>query len=199
VNSEPSGSWAGGASVLVVSGTNRTGSLTRRVSGYVSDIYRHLDAQVKILDLVDLPAEAFAPAALAKTPPSFEPFVRAVRDAGGIHVVLPEYRSGFPAALKQLVDLTPYAVIERKPVCLTGVAAGMFGGVQAVQAFQTIMLNVGAFVFPTRAYIPRVNEVVGDDGQIMDAKLAERLARQAETFLEFARSISALQTNPIPQ
>ena len=199
MNNEPSGSWPGGASVLVVSGTNRAGSLTRRVSGHVSEIYRELDARVEILDLMDLPAEAFAPAAFAETPPGFEPFVRAIRVAGGIHFVLPEYRSGFPAALKQLIDLTPYAVIERKPVCLTGVAAGMFGGVQAVQAFQTIMLNVGAFVFPTRTYIPRVDEFVGDGGQITDAKLAERLPRQAENFLEFVRLVSSLQSNPIPQ
>src|ERR1700722_10205844 len=91
--------------VLIISGTNRPGSNTRRVAKLVEEHYKNQNLQSDFFDLVDLPAEVFEPTAYATKPPSVVAIQRRILDAAGLHIVTPEYNGSFPGILKYFIDL----------------------------------------------------------------------------------------------
>jgi len=56
-------------------------------------------------------------------------FADKISNAVGVIIVTPEYNSGYPASLKNAMDLL-YAEWRRKPVALATVSNGQFGGAQ---------------------------------------------------------------------
>ncbi|HEX2101991.1 MAG TPA: NAD(P)H-dependent oxidoreductase, partial [Candidatus Synoicihabitans sp.] len=114
--------------ITVLAGTNRPGSATRQIAGILVAHYVALQQEVNILDLAELPLEAFAPSAYARKPDSLYPFFQSVLNADGLHVVTPEYNGGPPGALKYFIDLLPYPeAFADRAVCFTGLAAGKWG------------------------------------------------------------------------
>lgn len=172
--------------ITLLVGTNRPDAHSRNVAAHLASVYKSLGEPVKVLDLIDLPAAIFEPAAYGEKPASFQPFVDAVLNAKGIHVVLPEYNGGFPGVLKYFIDMLPFPEsFEDRSVAFTGVAAGQFGALRPVEQLQQIFAYRNAYLFPQRVFIMGVHSVLNDAGEITDAKLKERLRKQAKGFCDF--------------
>lgn len=167
---------------------HRPQSATRRVAGLVADRYRAAEPAVKVhlLDLTELPLDAFSPLAYTEKPAALDTFISAALAATGVVVVTPEYNGSFPGALKYFIDLLPFpAALARKPVCFVGLAEGQWGGVRAVEQLQQIFAYRQALMLPDRVFIPRVGEAFVSGAFVPDH--AQRLSHQAERFLEFIR------------
>ena len=52
--------------IIIISGTNRPGSNTRKVTGHVEAIYQSLGVAHQVLDLADMPPEIFSPSSHAE-------------------------------------------------------------------------------------------------------------------------------------
>jgi NAD(P)H-dependent FMN reductase len=125
-------SFAGMITLLV--GTNRPDANSRKIAVELNAMYEGMGVEVTRLDLIDLPAEIFAPSAYGEKPESFTSFVDAVLAADGLHVVTPEYNGGFPGVLKYFIDMLPFPEsFEGRAVAFTGVAAGQFGALRPVE------------------------------------------------------------------
>jgi NAD(P)H-dependent FMN reductase len=112
--------------ITLLIGTNRPGSSTRKVAAHLEAIYAGLNVPLYVLDLAQLPPEIFSPAAYAEKPKSFQPFADAVLQASGLHVITPEYNGSVPGVLKYFIDMLKFPEsFEARPVCFTGLAAGM--------------------------------------------------------------------------
>ena len=100
--------------IVVLSGTNRPGSHTRRVSAIAVRMLGDHGVPARLLDLEDLPRSVLDPASYDATPEDFEPFQRAVSDAAGMIVVTPEYNGSFPGVLKLFIDVLrfPESLLE---------------------------------------------------------------------------------------
>ena len=117
--------------ITLIVGTNRPGSNTRKVATQIEEIYAELKVPLHVLDLAKLPPEIFAPTSYAEKPKSFHPFADAVLKSTGLHVVTPEYNGSVPGVLKYFIDMLKFPEsFEQKPVCFTGVAAGMWGALR---------------------------------------------------------------------
>jgi len=172
--------------ILIVSGTNRPRSSTERVARRVEQHYREAGIRTAFLGLETLPAEVFMPEAYDAKPASFEAIQRQVLDSAGMHVVLPEYNGSLPGVLKYFVDLLRFPQsFEHKPAAFVGVAAGVWGGLRAVEQLQMVFGYRNAHVFPDRVFIPTVAQKFPADGRPIDPQLDERLARQARAFAQF--------------
>jgi len=174
--------------ILILSGTLRPGSKTRRIADIVEQLYT-ARAPARILDLMHLPIDAFSPAAFLKKPAALEPFLSAVVSCRGLVIVTPEYNGSFPGALKHFIDLLPQpSSLDGKPVCFVGLAEGQWGALRAVEHLQQICTYRGAHLLPTRVFLPRVGEALeGDD---LKPEFMVRLDRQVTDFLAFTRAIS---------
>ena len=78
---------------------------------------------------------------------------------------------------------------ERRPVCFTGVAAGMWGALRPVEQLQAIFGYRNAYLYPERVFLPQINNLLDDSGRLKDAELLERLQSQANGFTDFVERL----------
>lgn len=177
--------------IVILSGTNRPGSNTRLVVSHIDAIYRAIGQPTEILDLADLPPEIFSPESYEKKPASFARFSDAILSADGLHVVTPEYNGSVPGILKYFIDMLKFPEsFERRPVCFTGLAAGMWGALRPVEQLQAIFGYRNAHIFPERVFLPSVNDLISEEGRLKDEEILGRLRKQAEGFVAFVNKFS---------
>jgi chromate reductase len=156
--------------IVLLVGTNRPGSNTRKVAAQIEIFYKELNVPLHVLDLAQLPPEIFSPTSYAEKPKSFAPFADAILQSQGIHVVTPEYNGSLPGVLKYFIDMLKFPEsFEARPVCFTGLAAGMWGALRPVEQLQAIFGYRNAHLFPVRVFMPQINSLLDANGKIKDA------------------------------
>ena len=176
--------------ITLIVGTNRPGNNTRKVAAHLEEIYAGLKVPLRVLDLAQLPPEIFSPAAYAGKPKSFQPFAEAILQSDGLHVITPEYNGGIPGVLKYFIDMLKFPEsFERRPVCFTGVAAGMWGALRPVEQLQAIFGYRNAYLYPERVFLPQINNLLDASGRLKDAELLGRLQAQANGFIDFVERL----------
>lgn len=179
--------------ITIIAGTNRNGSNSLSVARLLQKIYQHHEAETRLLDLREMPPEAFHPEAFETLPPGYEAaFVEPVLQADGLVVVAPEYNGSFPGILKHFIDLLPFPeAFERRPVAFVGVSSGRYGGLRAIEQLQMVFGHRNSYLFNLRVFIPAVSRAVDSYGQISDVDISKRLEEQAQGFLHFTKIIRA--------
>ena len=176
--------------ITLVVGTNRPGSNTRKVARHLLEIYAGLKVPLQVLDLAQLPPEIFSPTSYAEKPKSFAPFADAILRSAGLHLVTPEYNGSVPGILKYFIDMLKFPEsFDKRPVCFTGLGAGIWGALRPVEQLQAIFGYRNAYVFPERVFLPRINELLDDAGRLKDPELLQRLKSQAEGFVDFVERL----------
>ena len=180
--------------MTLIVGTNRPGSNSRKVATHIEGIYADLKVPLKVLDLATLPPEIFLPKSYAEKPKSFHPFAEAVLQAAGLHVVTPEYNGGIPGVLKYFIDMLKFPEsFERRPVCFTGLANGMWGALRPVEQLQAIFAYRNACLYPERVFMPDINNLLDAQGRIKDPGIVKRLHSQASGFMEFVECLKKVK------
>ena len=180
--------------ITLLVGTNRPGSNSRKVAAQLETIYAGLQTPLRVIDLAQLPPEIFSPASYGEKPKSFQPFADAVLSASGLHVVTPEYNGGIPGVLKYFIDMLKFPEsFERRPVCFTGVAAGIWGALRPVEQLQMIFGYRNAFLYPERVFLPGIGRLLDASGRLTDPELLERLKNQAEGFVNFTEKLQGVK------
>ena len=175
-------------------GTNRPDSNTRKVARHVEEIYASLKVPLRVLDLAQLPPEIFSPSSYGEKPKSFQPFSDGVLQASGLHVVTPEYNGSIPGVLKYFIDMLKFPEsFERRPVCFTGVAAGIWGALRPVEQLQAIFGYRNAYIYPERVFLPGIGKLLDANGRLSDADLLKRLHAQAEGFTGFVERLQGVK------
>jgi chromate reductase, NAD(P)H dehydrogenase (quinone) len=180
--------------ITLLVGTNRPNSNSRKVAALVEEIYADLKVPLRVLDLTQLPPEIFAPTSYAEKPKSFHPFSEGILHASGVHVISPEYNGGIPGVLKYFIDMLKFPEsLERRPVCFTGVAAGIWGALRPIEQLQAIFGYRNAFIYPERVFLPQINSVLDDNGRLKNPELSDRLRKQAEGFVDFVEKLKSIK------
>ena len=178
--------------IVIISGTNRPGSNTRKVTARVEASYQALGVKVQVLDLADLPPEIFAPTSNAEKPAGFSKFTEAILAADGLVVVTPEYNGGIPGVLKYFIDMLPFPEsFEQRPVCFVGLAMGIWGALRPVEQLQAIFGYRNALIYPERVFLPGIGKSLDAAGHFNDADLSARLDKQAAGFVDFVEKLRA--------
>jgi chromate reductase, NAD(P)H dehydrogenase (quinone) len=176
---------------MIISGTNRPGANALRVSRVLERHYQALKVPCQVYSLADLPTELFAPTSYASKPEAFVAVQQRVLQSAGLHVVTPEYNGSFPGVLKYFIDMLKFPEsFERKPVAFVGQANGAWGALRAVEQLQMIFGYRNAHIYPERVFIPGVKGKFDADGNLTDAEIDQRLARQARGFAMFISCIA---------
>jgi len=176
--------------IVIISGTNRPGSNTRKVTAQVEAIYQALGVKSQLLDLADMPAEIFSPGSYAEKTAGFSKFIDAILAADGVVVVTPEYNGGVPGVLKYFIDMLPFPEsFERRPTCFVGLAAGIWGGLRPVEQLQAIFGYRNAFIYPERVFIPGIGKLLDASGKFASDEIPKRLQTQATGFVDFVEKL----------
>lgn len=102
-------------------------------------------------------------------------FAEKIKLSDGIIIVTPEYNGGYPASLKNAIDLL-YEEWKHKPVAIVTVSSGPFGGSQALVTLQFTLWKMMAWTIPAMFSVPAVNKAYDENGKATDKLNSDKLA-----------------------
>ncbi len=102
-------------------------------------------------------------------------FASRIMHADGVIIVTPEYNGGYPASLKNAVDLL-YKEWQKKPVAIATVSDGGFGGTQVITSLQFSLWKIRAWTVPAQFPVPNADTSFDEEGTPADVATTEKRA-----------------------
>jgi NAD(P)H-dependent FMN reductase len=179
--------------IAIISSSVRRERKSHRVALYFQNYLKanHL-ATSEILDLKEYNFPIFEDTIKTLQNPTEKilDFTNKIKSANGIIIVTPEYNGGFPASLKNVIDLL-YDEWQGKPISISTVSSGVFGGSQALVSLQFILWKIGACTVTNMFPVPNVEKTFDENGKAIDSIATDKLAK---VFIaELLESINANQ------
>lgn len=167
--------------ISIISASVRTGRKSHRVALYFKNFLEERKlATVEILDLKSYNFPIFEERLKNLKDPSAQmlEFVQKIKSSDGIIIVTPEYNGGYPPALKNIVDFL-YVEWHRKPIAISTVSDGVFGGTQVITSIQFTLWKIRAWTVPAMFPVPKVDELFDEEGNPTDR---EAMDKRADVF-----------------
>jgi NAD(P)H-dependent FMN reductase len=164
--------------IAIISSSVRRGRNSHRVAMYLRNyIAENNLADAEILDLREYDFPLFDERLRLQNDPSQGAieFAAKVRAADGVIIVTPEYNGGYPASLKNVVDLLTDEW-RRKPVAISTVSDGPFGGSQVITSLQFSLWKIRAWTVPAMFPVIKVTEAFDENGVPADRTAADKRA-----------------------
>lgn len=179
--------------VLVLSGSNRTGSFNTVLASMMVDglIARDVDARLVPLGRLDLPLFDADVNEIDGPPPAAHQFRADIAAADGLVIVSPEYNGAMTPLLKNTVDWVSrvdMATFFLKKVALAAATPGRRGGANVLDLTSRWLPYIGADVFPETFGLPSIRHVLVDD-QLIDGH-DERLSGFLDRLAPWFRAVS---------
>jgi NAD(P)H-dependent FMN reductase len=152
--------------IVIISASVRIGRNSHRVALFFKNyIEEHKLGSVEIVDLNTYEFPIFHERLRLQPNPSSETleFAEKIKSADGVLIVTPEYNGGYPAALKNVVDLL-YDEWHRKPTAISTVSDGSFGGTQVITSLQFTLWKMHAWTVPAMFPVPKAPEAFDENG-----------------------------------
>lgn len=171
------------AHIAIISASVRKGRFSHRIALFFKKYIEENNlATAEILDLNEYRFPLFNERLKFQQDPSARvvEFAEKIKNAGGVIIVTPEYNGGYPAALKNVVDLL-YSEWQRKPVAISTVSDGAFGGTQVITSLQFTLWKIRAWTVPAMFPVPNVQNIIDETGNAADKMSMDK---RAKVFLD---------------
>jgi len=152
--------------IAIISSSIRTGRKSHRVALYFKNyLVSNTIATVDILDLKEYNFPLFEERLQYQKSPAPEAldFAAKIKSAEGVLIVTPEYNGGYPASLKNAIDLL-YEDWHRKPVAIATASEGIFGGSQVITSLPFALWKIRAWIVPAMFPVSKVGDSFAEDG-----------------------------------
>lgn len=163
--------------IAIISGSIRTGRQSHHVALYFENYIKENKLGVpEIVDLKEFNFPVFEERLMYQKDPSEKAklFSEKIKNADAVIIVSPEYNGGYPASIKNAIDLLVKEWYH-KPVGLVSVSSGGFGGVNSMALLQTVLLKIKAVV-PATFPVPKVEENFDEKGNAKDKEATDKRA-----------------------
>ena len=168
--------------VAIISSSVRIGRNSHRVALYFKNyLEENKLATVEILDLMEYQFPVFDERLRFQKEPTQKmlDFAGKIKAANGVLIVTPEYNGGYPASLKNVVDLL-YDEWHRKPIAISTVSNGIFGGTQVITSLQFSLWKIRAWTVPAMFPVPKAQDAFDEKGVPVDKAGTDK---RAQAFL----------------
>ena len=165
--------------IKIISASVRTGRNSHRAALYFSKyITENKLGEVEIMDLKEYNFPIFDERLQYMDNPSPEVlrFSDKIKSSDGVLIVTPEYNGGYPASLKNVVDLL-YPEWKRKPVAIATASDGPYGGTQVITSILFTFWKIGAWVVPARFHAPKVQVNYDEEGNPVNKEFSDKMAK----------------------
>ena len=172
--------------IQVILGSTRQGRFGDKVAQwFMQQAQNHDLITAELVDLADWPLPFFSSPAPPMMAESQDPQVLAwgskLAEADGYVLVTPEYNHGYPAVLKNALDLV-FRPWNGKPVGFVGYG-GPAGGIRAVEQLRQVVVELEMIPMRQQVSIPNVYMAFDEAGSLTDLR-HERTARAVLDELE---------------
>jgi NAD(P)H-dependent FMN reductase len=163
--------------LAVITGSTRDGRFGPTVSRWIAgEAERHDEFDVRSIDLADLELPTALPRHL--TDPQRR-YLGQLDVADAIVVVTPEYNHGYPASLKQGIDIAKEEW-RKKPVAIVSYGARS-GGIRAAEQLRQVFPELDAMTIRESIALPNAWNLFDDDGS---PRQSDGLAAAARAMLD---------------
>ena len=159
--------------LTIISGTNRTGSNTRKVVQNALDLAKSRDIETNLIDLSDLSNDFIHNQQYNGD--NLPDWLKSLQEKSLIPahhflIIAPEYNGSIPGYLKLFIDAISVHRLKEcfvgKSAALVGVATGRAGNLRGLDHLSSIMNHIGCHVLPGSLPISKVASVMNEDGQL---------------------------------
>ncbi len=183
--------------ILIISASVREGRKSHRVALFFKKFIEEKGlANVEIADLNEYKFPVFNERLQYQKNPDAKvlEFAGRVKSADGVIIVTPEYNGGYPASLKNIVDLL-YDEWHHKPIAISTVSNGVFGGSQVITSLQFSLWKIRALVVTATFPAPTIDKGFTEDGNSnnkeFDDKRATGFVNELLWFMEATKRMKA--------
>jgi len=162
--------------ISIISSSVRAGRKSHLVALYLKSYIEEKGlADTDIIDLNSYKFPLFEERlAFQKEPPKGAvEFAERIKSSDGVIIVTPEYNGGYPASLKNVIDLL-YKEWYHKPVAISTVSEGNFGGSQVITSLQFTLWKMKALTVPALLPFPQVSESFDENGVPVNREAIEK-------------------------
>ncbi len=120
-----------------------------------------------------------------------------IKEADGYIPVTPEYNHSTSSALKNTLD---YFLEEYffKPSAIVSYSVGPFGGILAGNHLRQVLAEMGAPAIPSQLPISRVQNVFGENGELLDKNYERRSEKFFDEFEWYVTALSEQRKKGVP-
>jgi len=164
--------------ISILSSSVRTGRKSHNVALYFQQYLKENNlATTEMLDLKEYNFPIFDGTLKTLIDPAENvlEFAAKIKSSDGIIIITPEYNGGYPASLKNAIDLL-YDEWKHKPIGIVTVSSGPFGGSQALVSLQFTFWKMMAWTIPAMFSVPTVDKSFDENGKPMDKLNSDKLA-----------------------
>ena len=164
--------------IAIISSSVRTGRVSHRVALYFKQFIESRNlGSAEILDLHEYNFPIFEERLkfLPAPTPTLLEYASKVKSADGIIMVTPEYNGGYPASLKNAIDVL-YDEWYHKPVAISTVSNGIFGGTQVITSLQFSLFKIRATTVTAMFPNPKAQDAFNEAGEAIDKDATDKRA-----------------------
>jgi NAD(P)H-dependent FMN reductase len=173
--------------IVIIVGTNRPDSMSRKIAEYYQSILTHLDVSSIILDLVDLPDDFTVSALYANSGKNegFNNMKLLLEQTDKFVFIVPEYNGSYPGVLKAFIDGLPYPnSFSNKKAALVGLSSNMQGAAIALSHLSDVFSYLGMNTLALRVKLAQIRSHF-QDSVMSNALYKELLEIQAGQLIHF--------------
>jgi NAD(P)H-dependent FMN reductase len=171
--------------ISIIAASVRTGRASNRVAHFFKKFIESNNlASAEILDLQEYNFPLFDERLKYQNNPSAAvlDFASKIKSADGVIIVTPEYNGGYPASIKNVIDLL-YDEWHRKPIAISTCSDGNFGGTQVITSLQFTLWKIRAWTVPAMFPVPNVSKTFAEDGKLLEPSMEKRAANFVNELL----------------
>jgi len=185
--------------ILVLPGSNRTGSHNVKLAALAAKELTLIDADVTRISLADyeLPIYDADLDARHGQPANALSLKQMIMAHHGVFITSPEYSASVTPLLKNALDWVSrvrergdptYAAFKGRVFAIASASPGRAGGVRSLMALRQILeLGCGALVIPEQVAIPNAEMAFDDNDEIADLGIANLLRAELQRLVDMAR------------
>jgi len=162
--------------ISIISSSVREGRNSHRVALFFKKYLEENNlAEAEILDLAKYNFPLFEERLKYQKSPTEGAldFATRVKSSDGIIIITPEYNGGYPASLKNVIDLLSDEWYH-KPVAISTVSEGNFGGAQVIISLQFLLWKIRTLTVPAMFPVPNVTDMFDENGNPTGSSFPEK-------------------------
>jgi len=185
--------------ILVLPGSNRTGSHNVKLAALAAKELTLIDADVTRISLADyeLPIYDADLDSRHGQPANALALKQMIMAHHGVFIASPEYSASVTPLLKNALDWVSrvrergdplYAAFKGRVFAIAAASPGRTGGLRSLMALRQILeLGCGALVIPQQVAIPNAEMAFDDKDEIVDLGVANLLRTELQGLVDMAR------------
>jgi NAD(P)H-dependent FMN reductase len=177
----------------------RQGSYNKKLVRLAASLARAEGVEVDLAEFGEFPVPLynFDDEEATDIPASAHAFAHRLDGASGLVISSPEYNNSMPGTIKNLIDwvsrIRPLP-FKGKHALLLSASPSVVGGNRGLWALRVPLESLGVLVYPSMFSLAKANQAFGEDGDLLDSKLAERLAGILGGYLRMAGALAHTNT-----